>query len=270
MSRPQAPPVKSQGIKTRLVPFIRGAINWDGRGRWVEPFFGSGAVALNLAPERALLADTNPHLVRLYRDIQQGRVTPAGVAAFLTGEGARLRARGGTHYYDVRARFNAGPTSLDFLFLNRAAFNGLIRFNRAGGFNTPFCRKPDRFRPAYVTRIANQVGWAARLIAGRDYAFKVQDWRATLAEVGAGDFVYLDPPYAGRHADYHNRWDEAEADALAAAVTALPGGFALSSWLRNRHRENGRIAHWFAGYPMRAQGHFYHVGPSQARRGAAR
>ena len=41
--RPQAPPLKTQGIKTKLTPFIARHIDWDWRGRWVEPFLGSGA-----------------------------------------------------------------------------------------------------------------------------------------------------------------------------------------------------------------------------------
>ena len=50
--RPQAPPLKTQGIKTRLTPFIASYIDWDWRGRWVEPFLGSGAALLNISPPR--------------------------------------------------------------------------------------------------------------------------------------------------------------------------------------------------------------------------
>ena len=40
----KAPPIKCQGIKTRLVPFIGEQIAWRGEGRWIEPFLGSGVV----------------------------------------------------------------------------------------------------------------------------------------------------------------------------------------------------------------------------------
>lgn len=259
-SGPKAPPIKSQGIKTKLVPFIRNAIRWDGSGRWVEPFAGSGAVALNLLPDRALLADANPHLVRVYQDIQRGSVTAGTVTEFLTEQGNILRATGEAHYYAVRDRFNRNPSSLDFLFLNRACFNGMIRFNKKGGFNVPFCRKLDRFRQAYVTKIANQVKWAAHRIQLRDYVFKVQDWRDTLREVQAQDFVYIDPPYVGRHTDYFNSWDDDEADALSERIIELSASFALSNWLKNQYRENTHIMKWFAGYPMRTRSHFYHIG----------
>src|SRR5579871_3905387 len=69
---PKAPPIKSQGIKTRLVPFILGNIKWDGRGRWIEPFLGSGSVLFNARPHRAFVSDTNTVIINLYRAIQTG------------------------------------------------------------------------------------------------------------------------------------------------------------------------------------------------------
>lgn len=51
------PPIKCQGIKTKLVPWIKAIVPDDFDGRWIEPFMGSGVVAFNLRPKRALLAD---------------------------------------------------------------------------------------------------------------------------------------------------------------------------------------------------------------------
>src|SRR6185369_2923438 len=144
MSATVVPPLKCQGIKTKLVGEISRLI--DGRfQRWVEPFCGSCVVAFNLRPKRALLADTNIHIIRLYQEIQRGFIIPALVKDFLTHEGERLRTLGDRYYYIVRERFNANPTSLDFLFLNRSCFNGVMRFNRSGRFNVPFGHKPNRF-----------------------------------------------------------------------------------------------------------------------------
>jgi len=42
------PPIKSQGIKTKLIPWIRSIIPSDFKGAWIEPFMGTGAVALML------------------------------------------------------------------------------------------------------------------------------------------------------------------------------------------------------------------------------
>lgn len=150
-------PIKCQGKKPRLIPFIRENIHWDGRGRWIEPFFGSGAVAFNMKPKRALLIDRNEHVINFYRGIQQGSITPASVRAFLEKHGEKLRKGGGDYYLEMREAFNKSHAPLYFLFLNRAGFNGLIRFNSQGGYNVPFCHNSNRFSRSYITKICNQV-----------------------------------------------------------------------------------------------------------------
>lgn len=263
---PAAPPLKTQGIKTRLTPFIAASIRWDGAGRWIEPFLGSAAVLLNIAPARALVADSNEHVIRFYRALQAGALTAETVGEHLRREGAQLLARGEEHYYAVRERFNATHEPLDLLFLNRACFNGIMRFNRRGEFNVPFCRKPERFRAALVSKICNQVARAARVMRERRWEFRCQPWQETLAQSQPEDFVYLDPPYAGRHCDYFNAWSDAEAGALAAAVKNLPCGFAYSMWKENRYRSNAHLADHFDGFPLRTMRHFYHVGASERLR----
>ncbi|MBD2325788.1 Dam family site-specific DNA-(adenine-N6)-methyltransferase [Alkalinema sp. FACHB-956] len=266
----KAPPIKCQGIKTKLVPFIAANLAWQPtpEARWIEPFLGSGVVAFNLAPTHALLCDTNRHLIQFYRSIQQGQMTPGQVREFLTQAGEQLRSQGEAYYYAVRDRFNQHPDSLDFLFLNRSCFNGLMRFNAKGGFNVPFCRKPQRFTPAYITKIVNQVAWVAQQMQGKQWQFQVADWRETLAQARSTDFVYLDPPYIGRHTDYFNQWSIAEAEALAEITKNLPCGFALSMWLSNAHRYNTHLADCWGGLDLRSTQHFYHVGSFETLRGA--
>lgn len=262
----KAPPLKCQGIKTRLVPFIARSIAWEGRGRWVEPFVGSGVVAFNLAPQRALLADTNPHLIAFYRGIAEGEITPEGVRSYLASEGRLLEELGQTHYYKVRERFNEAHDPLDFLFLNRACFNGVVRFNRGGGFNVPFCKKPNRFSPSYVTKIVNQVRWVAGVLADREWAFVVGDWRSTLRAAEVGDFVYADPPYSGRHTDYFSQWRDEDSSELAASLRPLPCGFALSTWMGNKYRVNPSLVNPAADVVVRTFRHYYHVGSTEALR----
>lgn len=143
-----------------------------------------------------------------------------------------------------------------------------MRFNRRGHFNVPFCRKPERFRQALVTKIVNQVEWARSVMWGKDWQFAAQDWRAALAEAHPGDMIYCDPPYIGRHTDYYNGFAAGEADELAAALIGSPAGFALSMWLENKYRRNGYVDRWFADFPQRTLSHFYHVGPAETLRNA--
>jgi DNA adenine methylase len=266
----KVPPIKCQGIKTKLVPFILSQIQWveAAQSKWVEPFLGSGVVAFNLAPKRALLTDTNQHLIAFYQRIQTGDIDRKIVADFLQDQGDQLLTIGADYYYEVRDRFNQFAAPLDFLFLNRSCFNGVMRFNSKGGFNVPFCRKPQRFSQSYITKIANQVDWVAKQIAGKDWEFRVADWQETLAAAQPGDFVYLDPPYIGRHTDYYNAWKQAEAEKLADVTKQLPCGFAVSMWLENQYRKNSHIQECWSDLEMHVCQHFYHVGSRETLRGA--
>lgn len=264
----KAPPLKIQGIKTKLVSFIMRSVKWDGDGRWIEPFMGSGVVAFNVSPKRALLTDSNRHIIRVYNAIQSGEITPYNLRSFLEQEGSLLKQKGEKHYYEIRDRFNEKHSPFDFLFLNRSCFNGMMRFNSKGGYNVPFCRKPNRFAKAYVTKICNQVAWAKEQMIDKDWLFACQDWRETFSSIQANDFVYLDPPYNNRHTDYYNQWDEGESDELANAVKKIQGGFAYSTWKKNKYRVNDHLKDHFSDYPIMTKDHFYHVGPKESLRNA--
>jgi DNA adenine methylase len=220
-------------------------------------------VLFNAQPERAVAHDINPHIVALYKRIFNGTLTPGMVREHLTQEGQKLLDEGEDYYYTVRDRFKKTGDPLDFLFLNRSCFNGIIRFNSKGEFNVPFCRKPDRFRQAYVTKIVNQVREISKIMQGKEWEFRIGDWRTCLAEAKEDDFVYLDPPYIGRHTDYYDKWSERDAAELARVVQSLPCGFALSMWKENKYRENAHIAQYWGGTIERITTHFYHVGSTE-------
>ncbi len=262
---PLVPPLKCQGIKTKLVESIQKIAESRSFSRWVEPFCGSCVVALNVQPKKALLCDTNIHIIRFYQDIQNTQITPALVRAFLIEEGEKLKSQGEPYYYLVRERFNAKPSSLDFLFLNRSCFNGVMRFNRSGKFNVPYCHKPERFAQAYITKITNQVRQIAQVISVADWSFEVRDFRDTLATAEAGDFFYVDPPYAGRHVDYFNSWSNGDEFALASKLSDVDCDFLLSTWHSNEFRKNEAIeCVWnHARFSMVTREHFYHVGSSE-------
>ena len=261
--RPKAPPIKTQGIKTKLVSFIASHVEWDWNGVWIEPFLGSGAVLLNIQPHRALVADSCAHVISFYRGLQSGDITAAKVEEFLVTEGEMLREYGASHYYAVRDRFNGTGSPLDFLFLSRACFNGLIRFNQKGEFNTPFCKKPERFSKAYITKICNQVSWARNVIGSKEWEFVCSDWKPILSQATESDFIYADPPYAGRHADYYNQWKYKDASQLAQALRDAPCRFLLSSWIQNPFRRNDNLFDWFQDYQIATFSHYYHLGATE-------
>ena len=260
------PPIKSQGIKTKLVPWISTLLPYPVEGRWVEPFMGTGVVAFNLAPKHALLCDTNPHLISFYQSLSDGKIMLGDVRCHLEKEGSKLLEDGESHYYKIRERFNREHHPLDFLLLNRAGFNGMIRFNRKGELNVPFCRKPQRFTRAYITKIENQVSRISKILKMKDFVFKCQDFEQTIAEAEATDLIYCDPPYINRHVDYYNGWNEEQEKALFNLLAATPSRFILSTWHHNDFRENEYIKTLWHEFNIQTRNHFYHVGASERNR----
>jgi len=257
------PPIKIQGKKTKLVEWILSFIPQDYRENkiYVEPFVGSGVVGFNFNPKRAIFSDINPYIIRFYQDLKEDVITPDEIKLFLISEGEKLRKWGEEYYYEVRDRFNKHPNSLDFLFLNRASFNGVIRFNRQGRFNVPFCKKADRFSKSYITKIYNQVSWLYVRIKENDWTFLNKDFREVLKEVDENYFVYLDPPYIARHSDYYNSWNEKDEKDLFEIIKRSRFLFILSSWYKNNYRENNFIKLYekLDGIAILTKEHFYLV-----------
>ena len=140
-----------------------------------------------------------------------------------------------------------------------------MRFNRAGKFNVPYGHKPERFAVAYVTKITNQIRRISEAITACDWTFACSDFRQTLAAVQAGDLVYADPPYAGRHVDYFNSWSESDEMELGHLLKKLPCDFILSTWHSNEFRTNAMIEQNWNGprFHLWKREHFYHVGSTE-------
>jgi DNA adenine methylase len=204
--------------------------------------------------------------VNFYASVASGEITAEVVRNYLVHEGGKLLTRGEDHYYFIRDRFNAEHAPLDFLFLNRAGFNGMIRFNKKGGFNIPFCRKPQRFAQAYVTKIVNQVEVVSQLLKTKQFTFKCQDFAKTIAESSVSDIVYCDPPYIDRHVDYYNGWGDIQEKALFGSLSDFSGKFVLSTWHHNDYRQNEYIQSLWSGYHILTREHFYHVGGKEENR----
>ena len=261
------PPIKSQGIKTKLVPHILGILP-SFSGRWIEPFLGTGVVAFNSNAQRALLSDVNPHIIYFYQKLQDGTISPAQVGEFLCNEGRRLCESsngGGDHYKFVRSRFNANFDSLDFLFLSRAGFNGMMRFNKEGKWNIPFCKKQNRFAKPYITKIVHQCENCIAQMT-EEWVFEVNDFRQIISRSTADDFIYCDPPYAGRYVDYYSGWTEEDEEDLFDLLKNTKAKFILSSWHHNDFRYNTNLRKYEQEFNVLTYEHFYFAGAKEKNR----
>jgi DNA adenine methylase len=180
-ARAVRPPLKWAGGKRWMLPALEPLWAPHQGRRLVEPFCGGLGVALGLLPTRALLNDSNPHVINFYRWLKRG----LPIALDMTNDQTR--------YYRHRERFNdlleaGGARTAEaaglFYYLNRTGYNGLCRFNSRGGFNVPF-------------------GRYARIDYKRDFSPYVSafaGWRFTNLDfeqipVAEDDFIYADPPY---------------------------------------------------------------------------
>ncbi|MDR2058340.1 MAG: Dam family site-specific DNA-(adenine-N6)-methyltransferase [Dysgonamonadaceae bacterium] len=258
------PPIKSQGIKTKLVPWIK-EVAPKVSGRWIEPFLGTGVVAFNSRYKKAVLNDTNPHIINFYKSVQERLITVPLMRQYLENEGKLLREAGNNgydHYLTVRSRFNSGEHSpFDFIFLSRAGFNGMMRFGSKGNWNIPFCKKPDRFAQAYITKIVNQLNAVSQIIQPEpDWEFYNKSFVEIIPLATENDIIYCDPPYFGRHVDYYNGWTEKDEENLFRLLSETKAKFVLSTWHHNDWRENEMIKKYWDKFNVLTKDHFYHNG----------
>lgn len=260
------PPIKSQGIKTKLVPWINDLIECSkvdkNTSTWIEPFFGTGVVGFNSGFKNIIAGDTNPHIINFYLKIQDKSITPAAMKAYLIEANEKLSIaedNGYAYYKEVRDRFNKEFSPYDFIFLSRAGFNGMMRFNRKGQWNIPFCKKPDRFQQAYVTKIVNQVRYVQSIIT-ESWCFFNTGFEDIILKAEETDFIYCDPPYYGRYVDYYNGWTEKDEEHLFNLLSATKAKFILSTWHHNTHRKNEMIDRFWSKFNIVTKDHFYHSG----------
>lgn len=65
----QAKPIlKWAGGKTQMLGDLIPKVPTS-YGRYIEPFFGGGAMFFALQPENAVIADSNPELINMYRQV---------------------------------------------------------------------------------------------------------------------------------------------------------------------------------------------------------
>lgn len=207
--KPLQPFLKWAGGKRELAPKLAEMYEpFRSTHTWVEPFCGALGATLGVMPERAILSDVNPHLINLYRRIDQGMSNPQHWAN--TEE----------QYYEIRRRFNAYQFSDEFnaqafYYMNRVGYRGLCRTNLDGGFNVPFghYKKPildhdfSAYRKAFRYWDFFNYGYEAALALSKEHVRPC--------------FYYADPPYADGFTSYSGSFTWDDQVNLASSLAAL-------------------------------------------------
>ena len=154
-------------------------------GKYIEPFFGGGALFFALRPENAVIADSNPELVNLYTQIRDHVEDVISTLAGYKNEREQFLQVRSLDWTKLPPADAAART----IYLNKTCFNGLYRVNRRGQFNTPFGKyKNPKICDAQALRAASKALRNAMIVCG--------DYATVLAEYAEpDDFVFLDPPY---------------------------------------------------------------------------
>jgi DNA adenine methylase len=203
------PLLKWAGGKRQLLPQLRRFYP-AAFGRYIEPFFGSGAVFFDLYASGRLrghpsiLTDANPDLIGCYEAVRDAPGAVANALDTLAESHARDER---THYYAVRdERFNplrderrttegdiayTPELAAMFIYLNRTGFNGLFRVNGRGAFNVPLGRYD---RPRICDRI--KLSRVAEALGAPGVQLQRRSFESAMEIAADGDFLYFDPPYS--------------------------------------------------------------------------
>jgi DNA adenine methylase len=175
------------GGKQRLVSTLLAALPASASSFvYREPFLGAGSLFFALRPSKAILSDSNGHLIECYRSV---RSRPDLVAAYLKRHASKSSRE---YYYQVRSDYNElGPSvaqAARFIYLNQTCFNGVFRVNMHGQYNVPYGLKERPHIPSAESLFAASAALKrAELLAC--------DFEGAVASAEKGDLIYLDPPY---------------------------------------------------------------------------
>lgn len=209
------PMIKYRGGKSKEIPNIMWHIPRFS-GRYVEPFFGGGALFFYLEPRQAIINDINLKLVNFYcgvrDDYENLRRELDEIETIYSNNRREFDALKALHpddrvedrneelYYRLRAMFNDAADkeysdTLLYYYINKTAYSGMIRYNARGEFNVPFGRY-QHLNTHAVTQAHSRLLQRAEIL-NIDYSEVFNICRED-------DFIFLDPPYDCVFSDYGN------------------------------------------------------------------
>ncbi|MCD8296267.1 MAG: Dam family site-specific DNA-(adenine-N6)-methyltransferase [Prevotella sp.] len=209
------PMIKYRGGKSKEIPQIMWHIP-KFTGRYIEPFFGGGALFFYLEHKRAIINDINTKLMEFYRgvrdDYENLRKELDEIEQLYTrnrrdfevkksqNPDVRVEDKNEELYYHLRAMFNDNgrktySDALLYYFINKTAYSGMIRYNAKGEFNVPFGRY-KQINTKLVTEAHSKLLQHAEIFN--------TDYKEVFNMCKADDFMFLDPPYDCVFSDYGN------------------------------------------------------------------
>ena len=265
------PPIKIQGKKTKIVPKIMeiadGILNDHPEiDTWVEPFLGSGVVAFNCPGKikKVIVNDINPHIIKFYKGIADGIITSDKIREVFDIHSQNLLKDGYDYYNQIKDRFNQTFDTMDFLFLTRTGFNGVMRFNNSGKWNVPFCKLNNRLSKNVIDDLVSSVDELSRLFKSKEFIFYNKSFEDVIESAPENSIFYCDPPYYGLQVQYFKGWGKE--DEIRLNEMLKDKVFIYSTWLDDGIRENMMIKKYWGEYEIEGKKHKYNVAEKAEKR----
>jgi DNA adenine methylase len=265
------PPIKIQGKKTKLVPRIMEIAQEQldehpEINTWVEPFLGSGVVAFNCPNKikKVIVNDINPHIIKFYKGIADGVITPEKIREVFTEHSKKLLTGGNDYYNEVKNRFNQTFETMDFLFLTRTGFNGVMRFNGSGKWNVPFCKLNDRLSNKVIEELSRSVEELSHLFGTKTFTFYNTSFEEVLEVSPTNSIFYCDPPYYGLAVQYFKGWGKE--DEIRLNQMLKDKIFIYSTWLNDGIKDNPMIDEYWKDFEVEGKAHKYNVAEKSSER----
>ncbi len=179
-----SPFLKWVGGKSQLLNELQKYIPLS-YNKYIEPFVGGGALFFHLAPETAIINDSNEELINAYKIV---RDDVEGLIELLNSYDYEK-----DFYYSMRAKSPQKLSKLEraarLIYLNKTCFNGLYRVNKKNEFNVPIGRYSN-------PTICDEQKLIAASKALQNTVIECGDYKDVLKKhASRGDLVYIDPPY---------------------------------------------------------------------------
>ena len=167
---------------------------------YYEPFLGGGSVFFQLLKsgrnvKKFELSDKNKSLIEIF---QIAKDDPSELISSYR-EKWNLLQKSKDFFYEERDFYNKTKDPKSFYFLTRTCYNGTIRFNSKGDFNTAYHFGRAGMSP---DKIEKTILFYNDLMKGKDISFIHRSFEEVVPTCDK-DVVYLDPPYTNTKALYH-------------------------------------------------------------------